>query len=78
VLPAVLVVLLPGILRTAIDRSFTAWQLTLAAPDVVLLLVVVALTGPAVSAARGVALIRARAAGTRRPTTPTRPGSGGQ
>ncbi len=63
VLPALLVLLLPGILRAALDRSFTAWQLTLAAPDVVLLLVVVALTGLAVSTARVVALIRARAAG---------------
>ncbi|WP_369134019.1 serine hydrolase domain-containing protein [Modestobacter sp. I12A-02662] len=61
VLPAVLLVLLPGILRKVIDRSFTAWQLTLAAPDVVLVLVVGAVTGLAVSAARGVALIRTRA-----------------
>jgi CubicO group peptidase (beta-lactamase class C family) len=76
--PALLLALLPGMLRNAIDRSFTAWQLTLAAPDVVLVLVVTALAGLAVSAARGVALIRSRAARTRGRTMPTHPPAGEQ
>ncbi|MBB3084011.1 serine hydrolase domain-containing protein [Geodermatophilus sabuli] len=60
-IPAVLLLLLPGVLRAAIGRSFTVWQLTLAAPDVVVLLVATALAGLAVSAGRAGALIRARA-----------------
>ena len=60
ILPAVSLPFLPGLLRAAIDRSFTLWQLTLAAPDAVILLVVVGLTGVAVSAGRAWAIVRGR------------------
>jgi CubicO group peptidase (beta-lactamase class C family) len=61
-LPAVALPFLPGLLRAAIDRSFTLWQLTLAAPDAVILLVVVGLTGVAVSAVRARAVVLQHAA----------------
>ena len=60
--PAVLLLALPGLLGVLIGRSFTLWQLTLAMPGVVALLAVAALTGAAVALGRlaGIATTPAR------------------
>jgi CubicO group peptidase (beta-lactamase class C family) len=73
VLPVLLVLGLPRLLRAAIGRSFNLWQLTLAAPDVVILLAVAALTGLAVLAGRAVSLVRAHRAGPARAGARRRP-----
>jgi hypothetical protein len=54
--PPVLLPLLPALVAALADRSFTFWQLTLAMPDVVVLVVAAAAVGAALAVARLVAL----------------------
>lgn len=58
--PAALLIALPDLLALLIGRSFTFWQLTLAMPDVVVLLTVAAATGAALAAWRLAALVARR------------------
>jgi CubicO group peptidase (beta-lactamase class C family) len=59
VLPLGLLLALPSLMLTLIDRRFTLWQLALSMPDVVVLLAVAAGTGVALAVARLAALSRA-------------------
>jgi CubicO group peptidase (beta-lactamase class C family) len=58
VLPVGLLAAMPALMRLALGRSFTFWQLCLALPDPVILLATAGLTGTVVAAVRVVVLVR--------------------
>ncbi len=59
-LPVALIAGLVPLISTTIDRVFTLWQLSLAMPDVVVLLAVAAITGAALAVARIAVLVADR------------------
>jgi hypothetical protein len=59
-LPVALIAGLVPLISTTIDRVFTLWQLSLAMPDVVVLLAVAAITGAALAVARVAVLVADR------------------
>jgi hypothetical protein len=59
VLPVGLLAALPALVRAATDRVFTFWQLSLAMPDLVVLLAVAAITGTVLAVVHVATLVRA-------------------